>query len=62
MPVYAMSVYALRVGIIMSSGDDAVNDGEGNDGAIVDLILVNVDLVMSVSPTESYVFDLARQT
>ena len=53
MPVYATSACALLVGVIVSSGNDAVNDGEGNDGVTIDLILVNVDLIMSVSPTES---------
>ena len=46
----------------MSSGNDAINDDEGDDGATIDLILVNVDLIMSLSPTEYYIFDLARQT
>ena len=66
MPVYAMPVcttlvYALHVSVIMSSGNDAVNDGEGDNGATIDLVLVNVDLIMPASPTESYVFDLTRQ-
>ena len=53
MPVYDMPVYALRVGVIMQSDNDAVNDGEGDDGATIDLILANMEPTMSVSPTES---------
>ena len=47
-----MPVYTMPVGVIMSSGNDDINDGEGDDGVTIDLIFANVDLIVSLSLTE----------